>query len=203
MIFSKGRKASKKEIRLEGNEFLQGKLLVATPLIQDSCFAKSVVLICDYSKHGGMGLIINKHLRNVDQADLFQRLNIEKPVDLGTNLEVYFGGPVDTARGFVIHSSDYKTKNTVEISKNISVTSEHRILRDYLYGKGPKNLSLIMGYSGWIGGQLEREIEENSWVPLPADEELIFATHDDSKWQKAASKYGIDINNINPISGTA
>ena len=203
MIFSKDRKASKKEIRIEGNEFLQGKLLVATPLIQDSCFSKSVVLICDYSKNGGMGLIINKHLRNIDQADLFQRLNLERPVDLNTNLEVYFGGPVDTARGFVIHSSEYKTKNTVKISDGVAVTSEHQILRDYLTGKGPKNLSLIMGYSGWIGGQLEREIEENSWVPLPADEELIFSTHDDSKWQKAAAKHGIDINNINPISGTA
>ncbi len=187
----------------EGDGFLRGKLLVATPLIQDSCFVKSVVLICDHSATGGMGLIINKYLRNIDQQDLFTKLNLEKPADSGVNLEVYFGGPVDTNRGFVIHSDEYKTKNTIKIATGVAVTSEQQVLRDYLNGKGPKNLALIMGYAGWVGGQLESEVEQNSWLAFPADAELVFSTHDDSKWQKVGSKYGINVNDINPISGTA
>jgi len=209
MIFSKDRKdrpgaTRDTMIRLdEGDGFLKGKLLVATPLIEDSCFAKSVVLICDHSASGGMGLVINKHLRNIDQQDLYTKLNLQKPVDSGAEIEVYFGGPVDTNRGFVIHSDDYETKNTIKISPGVSVTSEHQVLSDYLNERGPKKLSLIMGYSGWVGGQLEREVEENSWVALPADVDLVFGTHDDSKWQKAGIKYGIDINDITTVTGNA
>ena len=204
MIFSKDHKDKAEIIRFDqGDGFLKGKLLVATPLIQDSCFAKSVVLICDHSATGGMGLIINKHLRNIDQKDLLTKLNLEKPADSGVELEVYFGGPVDTNRGFVIHSDDYETKNTIKISEGVAVTSEHQVLRDYLNNKGPKNLALIMGYAGWVGGQLENEVEQNSWLAFPADKELVFSTHDDSKWQKAGARYGINVNDINPISGTA
>lgn len=203
MIFSKDHK-DKETLRLDdGDGFLKGKLLVATPAIQDSCFAKSVVMVCDHTATGAMGLIINKHLRNVDQEDLFNKLNLEKPADSGVRLEVYFGGPVDTNRGFVIHSDEYETKNTVRIAKGVAVTSEHQVLRDYLNGRGPKNLALIMGYAGWVGGQLEGEVEDNSWIAFPADRELVFGTHDDSKWQQAGAKYGINVNDINPVTGNA
>ena len=205
MIFSKGHKDKPgQSISFdEGDGYLKGKLLVATPALQDSCFTKSVVLICDHSVTGGMGLIINKHLRNLDQNDLYSKLGLDRPTDTSRNIEVYFGGPVDTNRGFVIHSPDYETKNTIKITDDVMVTSEHQILRDYLDGKGPKNLSLVMGYAGWVGGQLEQEIEDNSWLAFPADAELVFGTHDDSKWQKVGMRYGIDVNEINPIIGNA
>ena len=142
-------------------------------------------------------------MRNLDQEDLYTKLGLEKPADSDKNIEVYFGGPVDTNRGFVIHSDEYETKNTIKVAPGVAVTSEHQILRDYLNGRGPKSLSLIMGYSGWIKGQLEREVEENSWLAFPADAELVFGTHDDSKWQKTGLRYGIDVNDVNPITGNA
>lgn len=202
MIFLKDHKDDGTKIG-DGDGFLKGQLLVSTPALQDSCFTKSVILLCDHSKTGGMGLIINKHLRNIDQDDLYTRLGLEKPVDTENHIEVYFGGPVETTRGFVVHSDEYKTTNTVLMGNGIAVTSEHQILRDYLAGSGPQKLMLVMGYSGWTSGQLEKEIEENSWLALPADSELVFNTHDDSKWQTVGTKFGIDINQINPIIGNA
>lgn len=204
MIFSKDHKGKKDIITMGASESgLAGKLLVATPTVGESCFAKSVVLLCDHTKNGGMGLIINKHLRNIDQDDLYTKLGLEKPSDPDLKLEVYFGGPVDTTRGFVIHSDEYETKNTIRLVPGIAVTSEHQILKDYLHNNGPKHLALIMGYSGWIGSQLEKEIEENSWIALDATPELVFKTHDDAKWQRAGGSLGIDLNNISPVVGEA
>ena len=202
MIFSKDHKGKHldKVFEQQNAGFLTGKLLVSTPEIERSCFAKSVVLVCDHSKNGGMGIIINKHLRNIDQKDLYTKLGLDKTDNNRGELPVYFGGPIDTTRGFVVHSGDYMSANSINLGEGVVITSEHQVLKDYINFRGPEKLMLAMGYAGWTPGQLEKELEENSWLALPLDSELVFDVHDDSKWQKTGAKYGIDVSRVETSS---
>ncbi|MCH2546684.1 MAG: YqgE/AlgH family protein [Alphaproteobacteria bacterium] len=172
--------------------YLEGQLLVATTLITESCFNRAVLYICAHGDDGAMGVIINHVLPELNYSEVLEQLEI----DYSSNFiepTVYMGGPVESSRGLVVHSHDYSHSDTVHLTGEISITSNLQVLRDISEGNGPKKHLLTLGYSGWAPGQLEAEVEANSWISVPATSALIFDTDDDKKWNSAAQSLGIDM----------
>jgi putative transcriptional regulator len=175
-----------------GGGYMEGQLLVATNLITESCFYRSVIYICTHDQDGAIGIIINRHLNDLTLTDVIKQFKITMESEASPE-PVYMGGPVNPARGLVIHSTDYKDKSTVRFKSDIAITSNLQVLRDIAVGKGPKKSLLALGYAGWEAGQLEAEIEANSWITVPASSKLVFDTDDKAKWEQAAKSLGIDM----------
>jgi len=179
--------------------YLDGQLLVAMPSMGDPRFARAVIYMCAHSADGAMGIIINQRAPNINFTELLEQLNIVPPQDrirLPSGLRgmgVHLGGPVETGRGFVLHSSDYfKPESTLPIDESVCLTATIDILRDIAKGMGPNKALLALGYAGWASGQLENEIQANGWLNCPADPELIFDPDVDRKYTRALKKLGID-----------
>ncbi len=173
------------------SSYLEGELLIATPQIQYSCFEKSVIYVCSHSNDGAMGLIINRGIKDVNFPEFLKQFDITSTIP-DIKMPMHFGGPVEPARGFILHTKDYKQSATVEMQGDISLTSSVEILRDIAEGKGPKRSLLILGYAGWGPGQLEEEIARNSWITAPTSSDVIFGLDNSIKWQKAGRILGID-----------
>lgn len=172
--------------------YLEGQLLVATTLITESCFNRSVLYVCAHGEDGAMGVIVNHPLPDLKYREVMKQLKIGVMPGF-TPPSVYLGGPVEASRGLVVHSPDYSHADTVHLSDDLSVTSNLQVLRDIGTGKGPEKHLLTLGYAGWAAGQLEAEVEANSWISVPATPELIFDTPDGEKWGLAAGSLGIDM----------
>lgn len=172
--------------------YLSGQLLVATPVIDSGCFQKSVIYVFNHSSEGAMGLIINQPLELVNYTALLEGMDLPKDA-ANREIPIYFGGPVERTRGFVIHSTDYYREFSLARSAELAVTASSVILGDIVAGKGPKHAALVVGYAGWSAGQLEAEIEGNSWITVPATEALMFGTESDLKWATASKSLGIDM----------
>jgi putative transcriptional regulator len=179
--------------------YLDGQMLVAMPVMEDERFARSVIYICAHSAEGAMGIIVNRPAGSIDFPQLLVQLDIIDKADeirLPENAEtmkVLRGGPVETGRGFVLHSSDFAIKNaTLPIDEGISLTATLDILKAIAEGNGPKHAILALGYAGWAPGQLESEIHANGWLNCPADPDLIFDAEVDRKYMRALNRLGID-----------
>lgn len=172
--------------------YLEGQLLIATTLITESCFNRAVLYVCAHGEDGAIGVIINHPLPELQYKEVLKQLKIESKKDFAAP-QVYLGGPVDAARGLVVHSPDYNHRETVHLSDAISVTSNLQVLHDIAAGQGPEKHLLTLGYAGWAPGQLEAEIEANSWISVPATPKLIFDTPNGEKWELAAESLGIDM----------
>ncbi|MFT4960082.1 MAG: putative transcriptional regulator [Paracoccaceae bacterium] len=171
---------------------LTGKILIAMPGMGDPRFEHSVVLICSHGDDGAMGLIVNKPTPNVRLSDLLDQLEI-KPSEPGQCRSVHFGGPVERARGFVLHSTDYRSNlQTLKVSDEFSMTATLDILKDIALGTGPQRSLMMLGYAGWGGGQLEAEICHNGWLTTEASEELVYELRDSEKWAAALKALGVD-----------
>jgi len=183
---------------------LTGKLLIAMPGMGDVRFEHSVVFLCSHTDKGAMGLIINKPAEDVVLADLLDQLNIvADPPDRG-QVPVHFGGPVEGARGFVLHSAEYDSQlHSMKVSEAFSMTATLDILTDIALGKGPKRALLALGYTGWAPGQLEAELQANGWLIADVDKELVFAAKDSDKWQLAIEGLGIDPRMLSAEGGRA
>jgi putative transcriptional regulator len=196
--------------RATGDDFLDGQLLIAMPLMTDRRFARSVVYLCAHSEDGAMGLIINQRAPHVSFPDLLERLGIV-PSDTGDGLSnekrsisIHVGGPVETGRGFVLHSSDYfADDSTLPIEDGVCLTATIDILKAIAAGKGPNKAILALGYAGWSPGQLESEIQANGWLNCPADLGLIFNPDVESKYTRAFAKIGIDPSHLVSDAGHA
>ena len=171
---------------------LAGKLLIAMPDMADPRFAGSVILMCAHSGDGGMGLIINRPTPEVSCGGLLEQLEI--PLSQGVRLpDVYFGGPVEQQRGFVLHSADYGcAEGTLKVDPQFRMTATMQVLEDIGQGRGPASALLALGYAGWGPGQLEYEISKNGWLTCAPTEKLVFGTPDDKKWSEALKLMGID-----------
>jgi putative transcriptional regulator len=183
--------------RSEG--FLKGNLLIAMPVMSDRRFARSVIYLCAHSDDGAMGLIINYRAPNIDFPDLLERLNILPKGDHEgiapdlSNRNVHNGGPVETGRGFVLHTGDYFVRDsTLKIDSDISLTASIDILKAIAVGGGPGKSIFALGYAGWSAGQLESEIQANGWLHCDADADLLFDPDLDSKYTRTLGKIGID-----------
>lgn len=182
--------------------YLAGQLLVAMPHMLDERFAKTVIYVCAHTEDGAMGLVVNKVMENIDFPDLLDQLSLSASPK-GEDIRVHFGGPVESGRGFVLHSSDYVQDATMVIDKEIAMTATTDILRDIAEGEGPRNSLLALGYAGWGPGQLDTEIQANGWLSVPADDKLVFNTDPKSVWQGALSKMGIDVSMLSGDAGHA
>jgi len=186
-----------------GDSFLEGKLLIALPGMSDPRFERSVIYMCAHSGTGAMGIIINKPIEGLGFQELLRRL--ELPVSDSTpDSPILFGGPVETGRGFVLHSGEYEGEDsTLPISPDVSLTATLDILRAIGEGKGPDRAVFALGYAGWGPGQIESEIQANGWIHCDADAALIFGNHMESKWSEALAKLGIDISALSAHAGRA
>ena len=183
--------------------YLEGSLLVATPLLKGSCFEKSVIYVCAHNDTGAMGILVNHTLNNIKCGDILSQIGIKpSEIDCG-NAPVYFGGPVESAKGFILHTSDYFANGTQIMHSNISLTATVDILQDIATGKGPHKQILALGCAGWAPGQIEKEMKENSWITIPANESLVFDLHNEDKWQQANDSLGINFINYSTVIGNA
>ena len=182
---------------------LAGQLLVAMPQMQDPRFARSVVYLCAHGgDSGAMGLIINKQLGSLTMGELFGQLDIE-PSAVANLRPVHFGGPVEAGRGFVLHTADYREEATLHVDGNISVTATLEVLRAIGKDQGPRQSLFALGYAGWAPGQLDAEIQANGWLSVAADDEIVFGSDQDRKWNRALAKLGIDLSVLSSDAGHA
>jgi putative transcriptional regulator len=176
--------------------FLDGQFLIAMPGMQDSSFTRAVVYICAHSPAGAMGFIINRlqqisftdvllHLKLMDQADA-----IMLPIQT-RDFPILSGGPVETGRGFVLHSDDFVSESSIPVSDDISLTATLDIVRAICDGRGPARATMLLGYAGWGPGQLETEISNNGWLNCPANDELIFDRALEGKYERALALLGV------------
>ena len=182
--------------------YFEGQILVAMPQMTDRRFAKSVIYLCAHSADGAMGLVVNKLIDTIAFPDLLKQLNIEAN-STNDKIQVHFGGPVESGRGFVLHSDEYVQETTLVINDGVALTATVDVLRAIAEGKGPQRSMLALGYAGWAPGQLDSEIRANGWLNVAADEQLIFGSELDSKWSRAIGKLGIDILSLSPTAGHA
>ena len=181
---------------------LTGHLLIAMPQMQDPRFSRSVVYLCAHTGDGAMGLVVNKLVDNVTLPDLLEQLNIRAGA-IDKEIRVHFGGPVETGRGFVLHSADYVQDATLVVDRNVALTATVDILKSIAEGDGPNHSLLALGYAGWAPGQLELEIQANGWLSVGADPDLVFGPGLDDKWARAMAKIGIDHAKLSGEAGHA
>lgn len=191
------------------DSYLDGQFLVAMPAMTDKRFARSVIYMCAHSMQGAMGLIVNQRAPHITFPELLGQLSIPVDGEEGyeadlIDMDVHVGGPVETGRGFVLHSSDYyATDSTLPIDDGVSLTATVDILKAIASGKGPNRAILALGYAGWRPGQLESEIQANGWLHCPADVDLLFDRNLDQKYERAMSKIGIDPSHLVSEAGHA
>ena len=185
-----------------GSGYLTGQLLIAMPQMNDPRFERTVIYICAHTADGAMGLVVNREIEALTFPDLLKQLNIDAEV-VDDRIQVLFGGPVETGRGFVLHSSDYVQNATMLVDKRVGLTATMEVLKDIASGNGPRLNLLALGYAGWGPGQLDAEIHANGWLTVPADDGLIFDPDLDKKWERAVAKIGIDSSMLSGQAGHA
>ncbi|MGZ5923000.1 MAG: YqgE/AlgH family protein [Rhizomicrobium sp.] len=187
----------------QSDGFLTGKLLIAMPGMPDVRFEKSVIFVCSHSAEGALGLIVNKPLEGLPFRELMTQMDI--PVtDATPRVPVMFGGPVETDRGYVLHSNERaNTQATLAVTSEIALTPTIDILRAIARGTGPQKFLFALGYAGWGPGQIEDEIAGNGWIHCDADTEIIFRDDTASKWEMALAKLGANISGLSSDIGHA
>ena len=182
--------------------YLEGKLLLAMPNMVDERFDRAVIYVCSHTSEGAMGLVINEPMLALTFEELLEQLEIEV-VEPISNILLHRGGPVESGRGFVLHSADFAQDSTMIVSESLALTATVDILRAIAQGQGPKNHLLALGYAGWGAGQIEAEIQQNAWLTANADEEVIFHTELEDKWPRAMAMLGVDISMLSTEAGHA
>jgi putative transcriptional regulator len=187
----------------KGGGYLEGQLLIAMPSMFDPNFERTVIYICAHSDQGAVGLTINRPIETLSFPELLSQLEIPA-VDPPGNQMILIGGPVETERGFVLHSVDYFTEDaTLRTSEEIGLTATLDILRAIAQGKGPRQKLLAIGYAGWAPGQLEAEIQANGWLHCDADEAIVFDDQYETKWDRAIAKLGVEPSQLSSDFGHA
>jgi putative transcriptional regulator len=178
--------------------FLDGQFLIAMPGMEDSRFARAVIYLCAHSPDGAMGIMVNQAASQISFRELLVQLGVipEEPAILlpppVRQMRVHHGGPVETGRGFVLHSADYFLDNsTLPIDEHVCLTATLDILKAIANGSGPESAMLALGYAGWGPGQLETEIQHNGWLHCPATPDLLFDPRLEEKYERALAAMGI------------
>ncbi|MBU6235358.1 MAG: YqgE/AlgH family protein [Alphaproteobacteria bacterium] len=171
--------------------WLAGSLLIATPTMSDPRFKKSVIFMCAHDAAGAMGIVINHELPDVPLSLLLTQLAV-KPSENFADFPVLQGGPVETARGLLLHTDDFCKSDSIRIDNRFVVTGTIEALREMVVGEGPADKLFALGYAGWGPEQLEGELAQDAWLVVDADPELVFRTPANQKWEKALKKLGVD-----------
>ena len=188
---------------------LSGKFLIASPNMNDYRFKNTIIYILSDNEEGSMGIIINKPALNIKLDKIFHDIEPTMNIGNGSTPNIFYGGPVASDRGFIIHTNDYKASKKIDLLKNdLVLSSNKKILQDILIGNGPSKSIFTIGYSGWDSYQLVSEIKSNSWIEAELDIDLLFSANNESKWELAMSKVGIKskkLKNVtfSPDSGSA
>ena len=186
--------------------YLAGKLLLAMPSMRDPRFENAVIYLCSHDENGAMGLIINHALPGMQFKHLLNELDIASDIEVDPNVlktPLMNGGPVDTGRGFLLHSSDFQVKESISMDDDIYISGTIDSLKAMAKGKGPEDRLIMFGYAGWSAGQLDEEIQNNSWLVTEADPSLIFKADNTEKWHKAISGLGFDPTMLSGDAGRA
>ncbi len=200
--------AGAKGVAAQDPAYLDGQLIVAMPGMADDRFARSVIYLCAHSADGAMGIMLNRPSRVRNFQDLLEQLDVIAPSErikaplAAKDIQVLSGGPVQTDRGFVLHSADFFIDNsTLPINDGISLTATIDILRAIALGEGPDRAVLALGYAGWDAGQLENEIQLNGWLHCPADPAILFDRDLDTKYVRALRSIGVDLASLSAVAG--
>ncbi|WP_018623448.1 YqgE/AlgH family protein [Kangiella aquimarina] len=186
---------------MEAIQSLANHLLVAMPSLHDPFFSRSVTYVCEHNEQGALGLVLSLPLE-ATYDELFKHLNIETNGNEDDRV-LLAGGPVDRERGFILHSPLGNWESSLTISDDIALSTSEDILKAIAQHQGPEDVVIALGYAGWEKGQLEKEIEENSWLFAPADKNIIFRTRPEERWLKATQLLGIDWTQISEQDGHA
>lgn len=196
--------------RSASRNYLDGQCLIAMPGMRDQRFQRTVVYMCAHSDEGAMGIVINRAAPDLSWPELLLQLGIvDHAVAIhaepsAETVQVLRGGPVETGRGFVLHSSDYVADDsTLLIDEAICLTHTVDILRAIALGDGPQRALLALGYAGWGAGQLESELQANGWLHCEADSDLLFGMDHDGKYGRALAKLGVDPAQLSSTAGHA
>jgi putative transcriptional regulator len=196
--------------RSRGRGYLDGQMLIAMPAMLDDRFARSLIYVCAHSAEGAMGIVVNHPAPNISFSELLVKLDVIPAADAirlpprAGVVKVMRGGPVETERGFVLHSADFFIENsTLPIDDGICLTATLDILKAIARGDGPASAILALGYAGWAPGQLESEIQGNGWLHCTPDSDLIFGADAGGKYEKALKKIGIDLGMLSNEAGHA
>ena len=184
---------------------LKGQLLVAMPSMGDPRFEHAVIYLCAHGEDGAMGLIVNKPMEDVTMGDIWAQLELEAHPD-ARSAPVFYGGPVEVTRGFVLHSDEYTSAlQTVDVGGGFGMTATQDILEDMGRGMGPLRGKMALGYAGWGPGQLEQEIGQNGWITMAADPDLVFGAVGAAGdvWHRALKQIGIDAITLSGAAGRA
>ena len=188
--------------RVEIPTFFAGHLLVAMPSMSDARFERSVIYMCAHNPDGAMGLVINRPFDQMSFPDLLEQLEIASGPKTRQIL-LRSGGPVESGRGFVLHSDDYMHDGSMRVMPGIALTATIDILKALAAGDGPQRSLLALGCAGWSAGQLEGEIQRNGWLTVPADADLIFDQALDTLWQRSIARLGVDLSFLSGEAGHA
>jgi len=183
-------------------ESLENHLLIAMPSLGDSYFNKTVTYICEHNDEGAMGLIINSPV-NITLNELLAQLDADKDESPELSQQVLTGGPVSPDRGFVLHSPQKAWSSSLALSDEIMITTSKDILMSLGSEEAPEKFMVTLGYAGWGPGQLEQELQDNSWLTIPADSDILFHTPIEQRWKKSAEKIGIDMAHLSSDIGHA
>jgi putative transcriptional regulator len=183
----------------ESDNSLTGQVLIAMPSMGDPRFAQSVIYLCAHSEEGAMGIVVNRPLVAPSFEDLLRQLKVD-PVPPARTIQLCSGGPVDNARGFVLHTADWTDSASLRVDDTLALTASLDILKAIATGGGPRQGVLALGYAGWGPGQLDSEIQQNAWLSTEPDLDILFDGDHETKWRRALATLRVD-----PIllSGTA
>jgi putative transcriptional regulator len=185
-----------------GSAYLTNQFLIAMPAMDDPNFAQSVTLVCEHNDQGALGIVINKALP-MNLAEVFDQLGLDSEQSRVARQPVLRGGPVQTDRGFVLHTPQGHWESSLPFSERVHLTTSRDILDALARGAGPENAVIALGYAGWGAGQLEDEMAQNAWLTVPADERLLFDTPLDERWQAACRLLGVDLLHLSSDAGHA
>jgi putative transcriptional regulator len=184
---------------LEFELSLKNQFLLAMPGLTGSYFGNTITYICEHNDQGAMGLMVNRPTE-LALTDLLDQLNIageHAPIEI----PVLEGGPVAADRGFILHTSEKKFVSSLDLGDGLILTTAREVLEAIATGDGPDNYLVALGYAGWAGGQLEAEMQDNSWLNCPASREVLFDTPFEARVGKAAQSLGIDFSLISGHAG--
>jgi len=187
---------------MTNQDYLTNQFLIAMPELEDPNFAQTVTYICEHNNDGAMGLVIN-HPVDMQLKEVLEHLDLQVNDAMVAELPVYFGGPVQPDRGFVLHEPLGDWEATLQVTDNIGITASRDILAAIVEGRGPERKLIALGYAGWGAGQLEREISANAWLNGPAERDIVFDVPAEQRWRSAAASLGVDLSLLSGDAGHA
>ncbi len=187
----------------ETNTSLRSQILIAMPTLYDPSFSKTITIMCEHNAQGAMGIVLNQPT----SLDIYDLITADKPKqdkdDSLLSIRIHSGGPVNSDHGFILHDCNIERESTIQVAPTLFLTSSADILDEIAQGQGPSNKLIALGYAGWLPGQLEAEISDNSWLTTEYQHQLVFDTSAELQWLEAGKRLGIDLNLLNSQPGHA